>query len=94
MLWIGPEVVSPGICCNSQTALKPNPLSCRLFSFLCVVITVVVVHDLVGVAQTAHPNGHGVLPTVGTAWRNVRVLGGPVENGCNCGEAPSHLWMN
>lgn len=73
-------------------ALKPNLLSCRPFSFLCIVFTVDFVHVTVGMAQTAQPSGHGVAAiTVGSVWRNVSVLGGPVESGCNLGEGPSHF---
>jgi hypothetical protein len=65
MIWIGSKGVAPGICCNNQKALKPNFLSCRLFSFLCVLFTVDFVCVLVGVAQTAQPNGHGVAANCG-----------------------------
>lgn len=67
MIWIGPKSVATGICCNSQKALKPNLLSCRLFLFLCVVFTVDFVHVLVlvGVAQTTQPSGHGIAANCG-----------------------------
>lgn len=75
MLWIGPESVAPGICCTSQMALKPNLLSCRLFSFLCIVFTVDFVHVMVGMAQTAQPDGHSVAANCGKCVEECRSPG-------------------